>query len=253
MENKRIGDIDRLLQKLKEENNQYRNSKKLQEEIEENKENPDYRQDEEEEEDYLPSRYKREPSYHSESEEEEGEEQDEDQEENSGREDIREAESEDEELSEEEEEDTREKIRKRLEEIRKKKNQLGPPVRVEKAQEAPQRPHTAKPQIYRPQSAKFPKTPSFFATPITTKKKKSDPVALFNQRQREWKSNAFLRSNTLNTREGRKLNLNPPQKDFEVVKASHDYRKNNYVAPHEKRRDDIRNITKMKMLSAHEC
>lgn len=162
MENKRIGDIDRLLQKLKEENSLYRNSKK--QEPYESKQ----LEEDEEEEDHLPSRYKAE--YSSESESHEGQE---------GQEDI------EEESEESSEEDAREKIKKRLEEIRQRKNQMGPPARVEKARDENARPQTAKSQISRPQSARILKTPSYYGTPVQNKNKKTDRVAMYQQRQKE--------------------------------------------------------------------
>ena len=172
-------------------------------------------------------------------------------------------------------EDPRETLKKKLDEIRTRKEKLGPPARI--IQHAvSSRPDSSKPVSSRPVSSRpvsarprpstaksitspkpqikryIPSTPSYKAPPQPAKLKKSDPVSLFHQRQQEWNKSSFLRANKENNRQGRKLNLNPNQfrKDFEVVKNSsvHDYIKTDYIAPHQKRRDDLRFHTRMKMM-----
>lgn len=233
MDGKRIEDIERLLQKMREENLMYR----------ENKQNLYSKQieNEDDEEDHnLPSRYREmEPAKNNKKPSELDHEDQEDS---------------DEEVDSEEE--ARERLKKRLDELKNRKTKLGPPVRVkdtkqEEDSEEEQPSPKAKPPT-RPTTAKV--IPSYIPSPMV-KRKKNDPVSLFQQRQKEWKANTFLRSNTLNTREGRKLNLastNHP-KDFEVKKKDvHEYIRNNYTAPHEKRRDDIRFQTRVKMMTVPE-
>lgn len=88
---------------------------------------------------------------------------------------------------------------------------------------------------------------------LSTKKlKKIDKLTLFLNRQQEWQSDGFLKTNKLNTREGRKLDLisRLKQRPFEVSKKKANlYEPNNYVPVHEKRRDDLRFTTRIKMLS----
>jgi hypothetical protein len=96
--------------------------------------------------------------------------------------------------------------------------------------------------------------PCYIPSPMV-KKKKNDTVALFQLRQKEWKLNTFLKTNGLTTREGRKLNLGTGNyvKDFEIKKKDvHEFIRNNFTAPHEKRRDDIRFQTRIKMMTTPE-
>ncbi|OMJ67058.1 hypothetical protein SteCoe_35875 [Stentor coeruleus] len=103
-------------------------------------------------------------------------------------------------------------------------------------------------------SATIKNLPCYTHSPIT-KKKKNDTVALYQLRQKEWESNTFLKSNTLTTREGRKLNLGTGNhiKNFEIKKNNvHEFIRNNFTAPHDKRRDDIRFQTRIKMMKTPE-
>jgi len=208
MELKRIENIERLLERMREENSSYSKKKPVAEQNEESSE--------EEQPQKLPSRY---PIHKPASSSEDSEE-----------------------LSEEEAPENNSPS------FGSFKPKLGPPMRVEKQpQEKPQRPGTAK--APRPSSARTLKTPSVMYSQ-TPRKKKTDPVSLFQQRQREWKSNPFLKANT--NKQGRKLNLAPSnfQKDFYLVKNKnvHDYRYT-YKPPHEKRRDDVRLNTRMRLMS----
>lgn len=231
MDNKRIEDIERLLQKMREENMQYR----------ENKQNLYSKtlENEDDDDDFvIESRYKE-----------------------SKKEILPEKQfkakliNESEEDSSDEEEEAKQRLKKRLDDLKSRKTNLGPPVRVkeidsESDESTPPPPKVSRP-MSRPTTAKV--IPSYIQTPVG-KKRKNDPVALFQQRQREWKSNSFLKSNNLNTREGRKLNLGPSyhQKNFELNKKKdvHEYIRNEYTAPHEKRRDDVRFNTRVKMMNA---
>jgi hypothetical protein len=169
---------------------------------------------------------------------------------------------EEEEEEEEENEEQRDKLLQRLEELRQKKQLLGPPGRVKKQDSKSEakakvleRPQTArpvpKPAESRPVTA-LPRTPSLILSTPSKKTPKTDRVALFQQRQKQWKSQPFLAANSDSNRQGRKLNLAPHKhmKDFAVVKLKsvHDYIRNDYVAPHLKRRDDIRLSTRAKMM-----
>ena len=230
MDNKRIEDIERLLQKMREENMQYR----------ENKQNLYSKtlDNEDDDEDFvIESRYKE-----------------------SKKEILPEKQfkakvvNESEEEDSDEEEEAKLRLKRRLDDLKSRKTNLGPPVRVKEIESesdgsTPPPPKATRP-MSRPTTAKV--IPSYIQTPMG-KKKKNDPVALFQQRQREWKSNSFLKSNNLNTREGRKLNLGPSYhpKSFELNKKKdvHEYIRNEYTAPHEKRRDDVRFNTRVKMMS----
>jgi hypothetical protein len=218
MDSKRIEDIERLLQKMREENMQYRENKQ-------NLYTKPIENDEDEEENSLPSRYREAIPEKSKRSSESIEENSEDD------------------YSDEE---STQKIKKRLDELKNRKNKLGPPLRVKEDQERPKIP------VSRPTTAKI--IPSYIPSP-QIKRKKNDPVALYQQRQKGWKSNTFLRSNTSNNREGRKLNLVPSNhaKDFEITKKKtvHGHTKT-YTAPHEKRRDDIRFQTRVKMMNGPE-
>ena len=230
MDNKRIEDIERLLQKMREENREYR----------ENKQNLYVKptdNEEEEEENNLPSRYR-----------------EAEQEKNPKKQEIKT--QEDENSSEDDqdsEEEARQRIKKRLDELKSRKNKLGPPVRVKDEEDSNNEEPIYRPIVSRPTTAKV--IPSYIPSP-QVKKRKNDPVALFQQRQKEWKANSFLRSNTLHTREGRKLNLTTSNhaKDFELSKKKdvHAYINQPYVAPHEKRRDDVRFQTRVKMMTVPE-
>lgn len=181
---------------------------------------------------------------------------------------------------EEEVEDPRTKLAKRMEELRARRQMLGPPARVqtevqrplqsEKAREVEEdreerkeslqadlsdqsdqeevdfRPATAQPK--RPSTSRIPITPSFIHTP-STKPKRTDPVSLYQQRQREWQNNKFLKANKENAREGRKLKLAAysQRPSFQVVHERPPVPKQGYVAPHEKRRDDLRLQTRARM------
>ena len=228
MDNKRIEDIERLLQKMREENLQSRENKN-------NLYSKTIENDDEDDENNLPSRYR-----------------ETDQERNHKK---PEAKIQNYEESSEEDEDSeeiaRERIKKRLDELKTRKTKLGPPVRVKDEEEDSE--PKQRTQISRPTTAKV--IPSYIPSP-QVKKKKNDPVSLYQQRQKEWKANSFLRSNTMNTREGRKLNLktNNHAKDFELNKKKdvHEYIRQTFTAPHEKRRDDIRFQTRVKMMTAAE-
>jgi hypothetical protein len=164
--------------------------------------------------------------------------------------------------SEEEEEEQRDKLLQRLEELRQNKQLLGPPGRVKRQDSKPeakaqilQRPQTAKP-VPKPAESRpvtaLPRTPSLILSTPSKKTPKTDRVALFQQRQKQWRSQPFLAANSDSNRQGRKLNLAPHKhmKDFAVVKLKsvHDYIRNDYVAPHLKRRDDVRLSTRAKMM-----
>ena len=221
MDSKRIEDIERLLQKMREENSQYR----------ENKQNlytkqPDNEDDEEE--NPLQSRYretKHERIYENETNQIE---EDSDDEEDS-------------------EEQAKLRIKKRLNELKTRKTKIASMSKAKNILEDEE--SKPKPQISRPTTAKV--IPSYIPSP-QIKKRKNDPVALYQQRQKEWKNNHFLKSNSMNTREGRKLNLvsSNHAKDFELSKKKdvHEFIRQNYTAPHEKRRDDVRFQTRAKMM-----
>lgn len=160
------------------------------------------------------------------------------------------------------EEDQRGKLMQRLEDLRQKKNLLGPPGRVKKSEPKSEpkvlkaeRPQTAKPTPSKPEtrpSTALPRAPSLILSTPSKKTPKTDRVALFQQRQKQWKSQPFLAANSDSNRQGRKLNLAPHKhaKDFEVqkLKSVHDYIRNDYIAPHMKRRDDLRLSTRARMM-----
>lgn len=174
---------------------------------------------------------------------------------------------------EEEVEDPRVKLNQRMEELRARRQMLGPPARVQaeppRAPKVPEqeedreelklsedqddlsdsdpvdlRPATSNPK--RPSTGRMPV--SFIHTP-TRKSKRTDPVSLYQQRQREWQSNKFLKANKENAREGRKLKLAAysTRPSFQVVHERPPIPKPGYVAPHEKRRDDLRFQTRARM------
>jgi len=178
---------------------------------------------------------------------------------------------------EEEVEDPRTKLAKRMEELRARRQMLGPPARVqaevqrplqsEKTREVEEeqkesleadlsdqsdqeevdfRPATAQPK--RPSTSRIPTTPSFIHPP-SSKPKRTDPVSLYQQRQREWQNSKFLKANKENAREGRKLKLAAYslRPSFQVVHERPPVPKQGYVAPHEKRRDDLRLQTRARM------
>lgn len=159
--------------------------------------------------------------------------------------------------SSDDDEQQRDKLLQRLEELRHSKKLLGPPGRVKKQEgsreiQKPQRPQTAKPiKAARPSSA-LPRAPSMILSTPTRKTSKIDRVALFQQRQKQWKRQPFLAVNTDGNRQGRKLNLAPHKhaKDFQVqkLKSVHDYIRTDFVAPHMKRRDELRLSTRAKMM-----
>ena len=262
MDLKRIEDIERKLRRLREEDARDKDERLLyptasseKERLIQYFEHKDIQDEEEEPETLLPSRYMK-PTFKSEQEEYS------DAERNS-QEYQASQEEEEEEEAESEDEDPREKLRKRLEEIRSRKEKLGPPGRIvqNSIPQSSSRPSTSKPRpttakstaSFKPKTSRvIPSTPSYKAPPAPAKLKKSDPVSLFHQRQQEWNRSSFLRANKEQNRQGRKLNLNPSQfrKDFEPIKSTsiHDYIKNDYVAPHLKRRDDLRFSTRMKMM-----
>ena len=234
MDSKRIEDIERLLQKMREENTMYR----------ENKQNLYSKpQDNEEEEEYtnLPSRY-REAESSKEAKKPEPKEEEEDDS-NSDSNSVDDAEA-------------KRRLQKRLEELKSRKKKLGPPQRVKEPKfpeldaNSSSSDHKPRAPVTRPTTAKV--ISSYIPSP-SLKKRKNDPVALYQQRQKEWKASSFLRANTLNTREGRKLNLavSNHAKDFELSKRKdvHAYIRTDYTAPHEKRRDDVRFQTRAKMMS----
>jgi hypothetical protein len=229
MDSKRIEDIERLLQKMREENLQYRENKQ-------NLYSKTLENDEDDDDFVIESRYK-EPKKEKLPEKDE----------------KFQIVQESEEESSDVEEKAKERLKKRLDELKNKRNNLGPPVRVKEDSSSSDSTPPNKPvrPLSRPTTAKV--IPSYIQTPFG-KKKRNDPVALYQQRQREWKSNSFLKANNLNTREGRKLNLNPSyhQKTFELNKKKdvHEFIRNDYTAPHEKRRDDVRFSTRVKMMSA---
>ena len=230
MDNKRIEDIERLLQKMREENMQYRENKQ-------NLYSKTLENDEDDDDFVIESRYK------------------ESKIEKLPEKDLKpKTIQESDEDSSDVEEEAKQRLKKRLDELKNRKPNLGPPVRVqenESSSEESTPPYKPTRPASRPTTAKV--IPSYIQTPLG-KKKRNDPVALFQQRQREWKSNSFLKANCHGTREGRKLNLNPNyhQKTFELSKKKdvHEFIRNDYKAPHEKRRDDVRFSTRVKMMSA---
>lgn len=132
----------------------------------------------------------------------------------------------------------------RLNEVRKRKNKLGPPVKVSKEPGITKRPVTAQP---RPLGARVPKqVPVFPVAPLS--KRKNDPVSLYQQRQNDWKAALFLRSNG-HLKQGRKLNIPVPKKPFQARRVKPMFVKNEYQPPHEKRRDEVRNETRQKLTS----
>lgn len=164
MENKRVKDIDNLLAKLRSENTEHKN-------FHPNKatnKNSEHCEDEEEEYGSLPSRYNYSKTYNFPDVDKENIEE----------------ESENE-SSDEDVEDPKEKIRKRLEEIRANKFKLGRAVRIRTEskviQEIPKETRRPLSQL-RPQSAKS----SSSRLPTTNlKAKKNDPVAMFHKHQNE--------------------------------------------------------------------
>ena len=75
-------------------------------------------------------------------------------------------------------------------------------------------------------------------------------MALFQQRQQDWRNTAFLKSGS-NLKEGRKLNLSQysARRPFKTIRHSQNVPRPTYVAPHEKRRDDVRYEMRMKLMS----
>jgi hypothetical protein len=155
----------------------------------------------------------------------------------------------------------RDKLLKRLEELRHNNKLLGPPARStrrtsKKDAKKVERPQSAKPLAKskpgaRPASA-LRRTPSALLSNPSKRGPRTDRVALYQQRQRQWRSQPFLASNLSCNRQGRKLNLAPHNhaKDFEVakLKSVHDFIRQDYVAPHLKRRDAVRMQTRAKMM-----
>jgi hypothetical protein len=101
-------------------------------------------------------------------------------------------------------------------------------------------------------SAKRPKTAIICTTGVFPGKK-SDKLALFKSWEAVWSTSNFICSNRLSDREGRKLDLVSrfKKKQFETKKKTDTVKliKNDFVPPNEKRRDDLRFNTRMKMMS----
>lgn len=177
----------------------------------------------------------------------------------------------------EEVEDPRTKLAKRMEELRVRRQMLGPPARVQAEPQRPMqverereveedqkeslqadlsdqsdqeevdlRPATSQPK--RPSTGRA-AVPSSIIRASAARPKRTDPVSLYQQRQREWQSNKFLKANKENAREGRKLKLAAYslRPSFQVVHERPPVPKQGYVAPHEKRRDDLRFQTRARM------
>ena len=83
--------------------------------------------------------------------------------------------------------------------------------------------------------------------------KKSDKLQHFKSWEAIWSTSNFINTNRPDNREGRKLNLISrfKKKPFEPKKKADPGKllKNDFIPPNEKRRDDIRFNTRMKMLS----
>lgn len=153
------------------------------------------------------------------------------------------------------------KLLQRLEELRNNNKLLGPPAkgtRITSKKDAikVERPQSAKPLAKskpraRPASA-LRRTPSALLSNPSKRGPRTDRVALYQQRQRQWRSQPFLASNLSCNRQGRKLNLaaHNHAKDFEVakLKSVHDFIRQDYVAPHLKRRDAVRMQTRARMM-----
>ena len=83
--------------------------------------------------------------------------------------------------------------------------------------------------------------------------KKSDKLQHFKSWEAIWSTSNFIHTNRPDNREGRKLNLISrfKKKAFEPKKKADPIKllKNDFIPPNEKRRDDLRFNTRMKMLS----
>lgn len=237
MDNKRNDDIERLLQRMREENKGYREHKQGS-----GPKKAENDADEEDEYHNLQSRYREDhpdknPKKETKSKAVYCEDSD-------------------------SEEIVKEKSKKRLKrksfDAKAKKNKLIPQPRVKESKQSLDQKKEAvksakkKAENVRPKTARV---VSCGKPSPTLKKKKSDTVALFLQREKQWKADCFLKTNLLDTREGRKLNLALGSlKGFEVYKKKdvHEFIKNEFVPPHEKRRDDVRLQTRAKMMVAQD-
>lgn len=232
MDSKRIEDVERLLQKMREENFMYKK----------NKQNlytkPAENQDDEEDVN-LPSRYR-------EIEQAKGIKESLEKKHKANKHTKKE------EINEDKPKEKLKKVLKKLKNHKKKPST--PRVKDNKDKENLEINRQSPKAKKVTRSATTKNLPCYIPSPMF-KKKKNDTVALFQLRQKEWKLNTFLKSNGLTTREGRKLNLGTGNyiKDFEIKKKdAHEYIRNNFTAPHEKRRDDIRFQTRIKMMTTPE-
>ena len=111
-----------------------------------------------------------------------------------------------------------------------------------------------KKKIKKQKRPKTAKVPPVLYTP-TGKQKKTDRLKVFLSRKQEWDSHIFLKANSLSTKEGRKLNFGRRLygKTFEIIKRTsvHDFRTLAFVPPHEKRRDSLRRLIRMKMIKSY--
>jgi hypothetical protein len=84
-------------------------------------------------------------------------------------------------------------------------------------------------------------------------KKKQDTVKLYIERSAEWKTNLFLKCNNTESREGRKLNLMKENYVNRFVLSKkrpvQEFIRPAYIPPHEKRRDDLRFEIRTRMMS----
>lgn len=111
--------------------------------------------------------------------------------------------------------------------------------------------------LKRPQSARAasstPRTyyPSFILQEKKSQKR-TDLVHKHQQMQNQWDRCKFLASSKENPLQGRKLKLYEKlrEPDFVIVhsKTVHDYKRPSYIAPHEKRRDQLRFMTRVRAI-----
>ncbi|OMJ82589.1 hypothetical protein SteCoe_16635 [Stentor coeruleus] len=232
MENKRIEDVERLLQKMRDENLMYKKNK-------ENLYTKPLENQDDEEDINLPSRYR-------EMEQVKEKKESVEKKHKSDKHTKKEGNTEDK---------PKDKLKKVLKKLKNHKKKLSTPKAKENKDKENLEIKHQSPKVKKViRSATTKNLPYNKPSPIV-KKKKNDTVALYQLREKEWKSNAFLKSNALTTREGRKLNLAAGNyiKDFEVKKKDvHEFIRNNFTAPHEKRRDDIRFQTRIKMMTTPE-
>ena len=124
--------------------------------------------------------------------------------------------------------------------IKKRKNKLGPPMRMARPTGDAKKPVTSRPITAqekpaiaqaRPTTAQVKPPATRIKPPRKMMPKKNDPVALFQQRQSDWKSSPFLNSGS-NSKEGRKLRVFArPQTGIKLSKGTP---RTEFATPYEK-------------------